>query len=70
MGFDGTTGQPLKWPIPLSRAHWAILHPGLPAGHHTLRCRTIDRNGIAQPLPRPFKKSGRAAIEKTPITIE
>ena len=69
MGFDPETGKPQTWPLRLSRAHWAILHPGLPAGNYTFRCRTIDENGIAQPLPRPFRKSGRAAIEQLPITV-
>jgi len=47
-----------------------VLLPGLPAGKYTLRCRTVDENGIAQPLPRPFKKSGRAAIEQVGLTVE
>ena len=62
MGFDGN-GQPDTWPLRLSRAHWFYLHSGLPAGKYTLRCRTIDNNGAAQPMPRPFRKSGHAKIE-------
>jgi DMSO/TMAO reductase YedYZ molybdopterin-dependent catalytic subunit len=62
MGFDGN-GQPDTWPLRLSRAHWFYLHAGLPAGKYTLRCRTIDNNGSAQPMPRPFRKSGHAKIE-------
>lgn len=67
-GFDSETGQPTSWPIRLSKAHWATLLPGLPAGKYTLRCRTIDANGIAQPMPRPFRKSGRAAIQEVRLT--
>lgn len=69
-GFDPKTGQPKTWPMQLTKAHWAVLLPGLPAGKYTLRCRTIDKNGTAQPLPRPFRKSGRAAIAEVSLTVE
>ncbi len=69
-GFDPQTGRPLHWPLKLSKAHWAALLPGLPAGKYTLRCRTVDENGIAQPMPRPFRKSGRAVIEQVGITVK
>jgi DMSO/TMAO reductase YedYZ molybdopterin-dependent catalytic subunit len=70
MGFDGTMGQPRTWPLRLCKIHWAALLPGLPAGEHTLRCRTIDEKGHAQPLPRPFRKSGHSAIEAVTITVQ
>ncbi|MCH7689222.1 MAG: molybdopterin-dependent oxidoreductase [Planctomycetes bacterium] len=70
MSFDSKTGRPKNWPIRLSKAHWAVLLPGLPPGKYTLRCRTIDENEIAQPLPRPFRKSGHAAIEQISITVK
>lgn len=70
IGFDTETGKPQTWPIRFSLAHWATLLPGLPAGKYTFRCRTVDEKGIAQPLPRPFRKSGRAALEKLSITVE
>ena len=62
MGFDANS-QPVSWPLLLSRAHWFYLHAGLPVGNYTLRCRTIDNNANAQPMPRPFRKSGHAKIE-------
>lgn len=68
--FDAATGRPRKWPMPLTKAHWAIRHPGLPAGSYTLRCRTIDENGAEQPMPRPFDKSGRAGIEEKPLVVK
>jgi DMSO/TMAO reductase YedYZ molybdopterin-dependent catalytic subunit len=68
-GFDPATGQPKSWPLRLTKAHWAVLLPGLPAGEYTLRCRTIDQNNNAQPMPRPFRKSGRAAIEEVRLTV-
>jgi DMSO/TMAO reductase YedYZ molybdopterin-dependent catalytic subunit len=68
-GFDPQTGQPKTWPMRLTKVHWAALLSGLPAGEYTLRTRTIDANGNAQPMPRPFKKSGRAAIGEMGLTV-
>jgi hypothetical protein len=67
-GFNAA-GEPKIWPMRLTNAHWAAVLPGLPSGEYTFRCRTIDENGHAQPLPRPFRKSGHAAIESLPITV-
>lgn len=69
-GFDETSGAPKKWPMPYTVAHWAMLLPGLPAGKYDVRCRSIDANGIAQPLPRPFRKSGRNAIQRSTLIVE
>lgn len=69
-GFDSDSGEPEAWPIRCSLAHWATELPGLPAGEYTFRCRAIDDKGAAQPMPRPFRKSGRAAIEKLSITVK
>jgi DMSO/TMAO reductase YedYZ molybdopterin-dependent catalytic subunit len=68
IGFD-KAGRPQTWPMKLAKAHWAALLPSLPAGSYTLRCRTIDANGQAQPMPRPFKKSGRAEIEAVKLEV-
>jgi len=70
LGFDSATGQPRTWPMRLAKIHWAALLPGLPAGEYTLRSRTIDAKGIPQPMPRPFQKSGHAAIESVEITVK
>ncbi len=70
VGFDQATGRPESWPMRMTHAHWAILHPPLPPGQYTLRCRTIDQQHQAQPMPRPFRKSGHASIEQRSITIE
>jgi len=69
LGFDSETGRPLHWPMRLAKIHWAALLPGLPAGDYTLRSRTIDEKGVAQPLPRPFAKSGHAGIESVEIAV-
>jgi DMSO/TMAO reductase YedYZ molybdopterin-dependent catalytic subunit len=67
-GFDDL-GRPLNWPMRLGKIHWATLHPGLPAGEYTLRCRTVDDKGVGQPLPRPQRRSGHAAIEQLPLKV-
>ena len=67
-GFDD--GAPSAWPLRLTKIHWATLLPGRRAGSYTFRSRTIDENGNAQPLPRPFRKSGHAAIEQVRFDVE
>lgn len=54
----------------LTKAHWAAVLPGLPPGEYTFRSRTIDEKGHAQPLPRPFRKSGFADIESIIVKIQ
>lgn len=68
-GF-GTNGIPKNWPLRLANAHWAAALPGVAAGEYTFRCRSIDGNGKAQPLPRPFRKSGHAAIESIAVSVK
>lgn len=65
----GDDGKPKQWPLRDTLAHWAAILPGLPAGKYDLRCRTIDANGVAQPMPRPFQKSGANAIQRVSITV-
>jgi DMSO/TMAO reductase YedYZ molybdopterin-dependent catalytic subunit len=69
IGFD-KSGKPNEWPMRLGKVHWAALLPDLKAGEYTLRCRTIDAKGHAQPMPRPFKKSGWAGIESVKLAVE
>jgi len=59
-------GWPLRWTV----VHWAATVGGLPPGEYDLRCRSIDRNGIAQPMPRPFAKGGRSEIQTVHLTVE
>lgn len=68
LGFDDA-GRPRTWPMRLGKIHWAVLLPGVPAGEYTLRSRTIDDKGHAQPMPRPFRKSGHAAIEEVNLVV-
>lgn len=69
-GFDAKTHQPKDWPMLLSMVHWAAALPGMQPGAYSLRARTIDAKGIAQPMPRPFPKSGRNFIEERTLTVE
>ena len=62
-------GKRNSWPMRLTNAHWSAVLPGLPAGKYVFRCRTIDAQGHAQPMPRPFRKSGHAAIESVTFTV-
>ena len=68
LGFD-SAGEPRTWPMRLAKVHWATLLPGMPAGDYTLRSRTIDEKGHAQPMPRPFRKSGHANLEAVVIKV-
>ena len=45
-------------------------YTNVPKGEYEIRVRTIDANGVAQPMPRPFQKSGGNAIQKMPLTVE
>lgn len=67
--FNTESGDPNSWPLRLTMAHWATVLPSLPAGKYTFRCRTIDSKGHAQPMPRPFRKSGRNKIEAVEIEV-
>jgi DMSO/TMAO reductase YedYZ molybdopterin-dependent catalytic subunit len=67
--FDAQ-GRPLSWPLCYTIAHWAALLTARDVGQHELCCRSIDANGIAQPLPRPLPKSGRNEIQRIPMTVE
>jgi len=67
--FDAQ-GRPLTWPMRYAIAHWAAVMRAPAAGQYELCCRTIDANGIAQPLPRPLPKSGRNEIQRLRVTIE
>jgi DMSO/TMAO reductase YedYZ molybdopterin-dependent catalytic subunit len=70
IGFEPQTGRPKAWPMRYSIVHWAALLRDVPVGKYDLRCRTIDANGIAQPLPRPLPRSGVNFIEQVTVTVK
>jgi len=67
MQIDAKTDQPFTWPIPNTIVHWAALIQAPSPGKYALRCRTVDANNIAQPLPRPFGRSGINRIEMSEL---
>ena len=50
--------------------HWAALLPGLAPGSYDLCCRTIDGNGIAQPMPRLLPRTGSNAIHRVDLIVK
>jgi DMSO/TMAO reductase YedYZ molybdopterin-dependent catalytic subunit len=63
-------GRPVRWPLRDTIVHWVTLLKAERSGQYDLRCRTIDAHGIAQPMPRPFPKSGNNRIQKVEISVE
>lgn len=63
------SGRPIEWPPRYTLAHWAALLPNVAPGKYDLRCRSIDKNGAAQPMPRPFAKSGGNKIHSVSLTV-
>jgi hypothetical protein len=67
--FDPKTRQPREWPLRYTLCRWTAAPGRIAAGSYELRCRTIDRAGHAQPMPRPFPKSGRNRIQTLKLDV-
>jgi DMSO/TMAO reductase YedYZ molybdopterin-dependent catalytic subunit len=67
-GFNAD-GRPKEWPMRFSIAHWSLTLGALKAGRYELRVRTVDKNGFAQPNPRPGQRSGKNMIQCRVITV-
>jgi len=67
-GFTAA-GKPNEWPLRYSIARWSLTLEGVKAGKYELRVRTVDRNGLAQPQPRPGQRSGRNLVQCKLITV-
>ena len=65
----GDDGKPVVWPLRNTIVHYAALLTKVPKGDYEIRVRTIDANGFAQPMPRPFKKSGGNTIQKMKLSV-
>jgi DMSO/TMAO reductase YedYZ molybdopterin-dependent catalytic subunit len=61
-GFDAQ-GKPKDWPPRFSVALWTVELKDLKPGGYEFRVRTVDKNGFAQPEPRPYPRAGRNAIQ-------
>jgi len=68
--FDARTSRPSQWPLRNTIAHWTAVLTDVAPGRYDARCRTIDANGVAQPMPRPFLKSGHNAIQRASLVVE
>jgi len=68
--FDPKTGQPFTWPIINTIVHWAALVKVNASGEYDLRCRSVDAMGVAQPMPRPFGRSGMNKPEVVRLIAE
>jgi hypothetical protein len=60
--FDPVTGEPRQWPLPFSWVPWIVRLEGLEPWAYEFRVRAVDRNGFAQPEPRPNNQSGIADV--------
>jgi hypothetical protein len=61
-GFT-SDGKSKEWPLRFSIAHWTVLLTSVKPGKYELRIRTVDKNGFAQPEPRPNQQSGKNLIQ-------
>lgn len=68
-GFSAKGRRPLEWPLRNAIVHWRAVVGGLVPGQYEIRCRTIDGNGAAQPMPRPLLKSGHNAIQRISLEV-
>ncbi len=70
LGFSSDTGGPREWPMRDSIVYWRAVLAELVPGRYELGCRTIDANGMAQPMPRPLLKSGHNGIQRVSLVVE
>lgn len=66
---DPATGAPLRWPLRYTIVHWAAMLTGLAPGKYELCCRTIDGNGLAQPMPRTLPRTGFNALHLVTVAV-
>jgi hypothetical protein len=67
--FDPKTKKPRSWPLRYTLCAWTAEPRKLTPGAYDLRCRTLDLGGHAQPMPRPFPKSGKNQIEMVQVKV-
>ena len=67
--FDAFTKKPRQWPLRYTLCRWTAEPRNFVPGKYKLRCRTIDEGGYAQPMPRPFPKSGRNGIQVVSLEV-
>lgn len=65
-----SSGRPRAWPLRYTTAYWTATLKNFRPGRYHLRCRTIDANGAAQPLPRPLPRTGSNSIQQVELGVE
>jgi DMSO/TMAO reductase YedYZ molybdopterin-dependent catalytic subunit len=68
-GFDPRSGKPKDWPLPFSTVPFSVRVEGLQPGSYEIRARAVDLNGLAQPEPRPYQKSGMNRIPSQTFAV-
>lgn len=68
--FELRTGRPRSWPLPYTWVYWVARVQGLARGRYRLCCRSLDAGGHAQPMPRPFPRSGNNALHEVTLTVD
>ena len=63
-------GKPKEWPLRFSVAHWTATLTDVKPGKYELRVRTVDKNGFAQPEPRPNQRSGKNLVPSKLIEVK
>ena len=70
LGFDSRTGKPAAWPLRYSMISWSATLKRLAPGKYSVRARSVDLNGFAQPDPRPNQKAGINALDTREFAVE
>jgi len=60
--FEDGGARAREWPAPFTWVPWTLRLEGLAPWAYELRVRAVDKNGFAQPEPRPNNQSGIADI--------
>jgi len=69
-GMDPKNGHPAQWPLPFFICRFGTVVRNLAPGKYMACFRSIDGYENAQPLPRPFDRSGVADQISHPVPFE
>ncbi len=69
LGFDSDSGKPTSWPMSYCTAAWSATYRDLSPGTYRIYARSVDKNGFAQPEPRPVWKSGDNMVKSHKVKV-
>jgi DMSO/TMAO reductase YedYZ molybdopterin-dependent catalytic subunit len=69
-GMDSAGARPVIWPMPFFVCRFGAVVRDLAPGKYLAYTRSIDAHGDAQPLPRPFDRSGVVDQIYRPVPFE